>query len=501
MVSRSGRNSPSRVPYGTSPTPRLPRGRGRGYAGPAMNTTLQALPLLLLLGLLGSGRVAPVPACLVALAAALPGIATVLPPGLSLPAFLLAETPRALFLGALPVAILSGGLLFSLVAAPRAEAVVATPRRAYLTVLAGSFVESVTGFAVGAVFTLSALRAMGIRGVPAGGLAILSLWLAPWGGLGPGLALGAALAHRPLDEVSAVSALPHAVWLMTAMPVLWALLVRAGLAVPRRERLVQFGLQAALAGLVALGAQVLPGEVVAVVATGTVLVPSLWSLAPPRDAAARRRAVEAAGPWALLAALLLLGRLWHAAPAWQPFPGLPPVPVTHVAVVLWAVSLGFLAFRADAVPRLREMLSRMPRPAAAMMLYVLLGRWLAGSGVATALAASIAAGLGPLAPYAIPPLGMLGGVVTGSNVGAAAAMMPVQAGLGAAAGLPPWLAPGLQNFAGGAGAPFSFAATAIVCGLLADGTRPPDLWRALAPLMLSLLAIGWAAVAILPILK
>ncbi|MBP0445192.1 L-lactate permease [Roseomonas sp. SSH11] len=463
-----------------------------------MDTFLQALPLLLLLTLLGSGRVAPAPACLIALTASLPGIATVLPPELTLSRFLASETARAAYLGALPVAILSGGLLFSLVAAPRAGGPVPpSPRRAYLTILAGSFVESVTGFGVGAVVTLGGLRSMGITGVPAGGMAVLSMWLAPWGGLGPGLALGAALAGRPLAETSLVTAIPHSAWLLVAPPVLWSLLRRAGLPVPARERLVQFGLQLALAALVLLGARFLPAETVGLVASGAVLLPALWWFAPPRDAQGWERALSMIGPWALLTLCLLLARSWHAAPAWQPFPGLPALPVTHVAVVLWAVSLLFLAFRADALARLHETLTRMRRPGMAMMLYVLLGRWIAGSGVAAALAHAIAAGLGPLAPYAIPPLGMLGGVVTGSNVGAASAMMPLQASLGIAAGLPPWLAPGLNNSAGSAGASFSFAATALICGLLADGTRPPAIWRAVLPLIIAVPLIGWATVAVL----
>lgn len=463
-----------------------------------MDMILQALPLLLLLALLSSGRVSPVPACLIALAASLPGIAVSLPPGLPLPRFLATETLRAAFLGALPVATLSGGLLFSLVAAPRAAGPVApSPRRAYLTVLAGSFVECVTGFGVGAVFALASLRAMGIGGVTAGGLGILSLWLAPWGGLGPGLALGAALAHRPMAEVSFVTAMPHAVWLMVAPPVIWSLLARAGMTVPRGERLAQLGLQGSLAALVLLVGRVVPPETVGVVASGAVLLPALWSLAPPRDSAARQRALAVVGPWALLTACLLLARSWHGAPAWRPFADLPALPITHVAIVLWAVSLGFHLARRGNPARLREAMVRMRRPAGAMMLYVLLGRWLAGSGAATGLAQGIAAGLGPLAPYAIPPLGLIGGIVTGSNVGAASAMMPVQADLGLAAGLPPWLAPGIQNFTGGAGATFSFAVTALICGLLADGTRPPALWRGVLPALIAVPVIGWAAVAIL----
>jgi lactate permease len=463
-----------------------------------MVTFLQALPLVLLMALLGSGRVTPIPACLLALVTSLPGIAAALPPGLPLRNFLVLETLRAGFLGILPVATLSGGLLFSMAAAPHAtEPVPPSARRAYLVILAGSFVESVTGFGVGAVFTLGGLRAMGIGGAPAGAMALFGLWLAPWGGLGPGMALGAALAHRPVAEMSLVTALPHSIWLLTIPPVLWMLLRRAGIEVPRAERLAQMGLQAAVSALVLLAARFMPAETVGVVAAGGVLLPALWHLAPPRDSAARQRALASIGPWVLLTACLLLARSWQGAPAWQPFADLPGLPITHVAVVLWTVSLGFLAFRTGGLFRLRDALSRMRRPAGAMILYVLLGRWLAGSGVAAALAGTIAASLGSWAPYAVPPLGFLGGMVTGSNVGAASAVMPVQAGLGLVAGLPPWLAPGIHNFAGGAGAVFSFAMTAMVCGLLADGTRPPALWRATLPVMLSVLLTGWGAVAIL----
>jgi lactate permease len=105
--------------------------------------------------------------------------------------------------------------------------------------------------------------------------------------------------------------------------------------------------------------------------------------------------------------------------------------------------------------------------------------------------------MGPLAPYAIPVLGLAAGMVTGSNVGANAALMPVQVGLGQASGLAAPLAPGVHNFAGGAGAGMSFGVTAMLCALLADGTRPPQLWRLLAPSMAMVLLLGWAAVALL----
>jgi lactate permease len=142
-------------------------------------------------------------------------------------------------------------------------------------------------------------------------------------------------------------------------------------------------------------------------------------------------------------------------------------------------------------------LRRAARPAAVLLLYVLLARWMAGSGATGALASAAAGALGAAAPYAVPVLGLAGGMVTGSNVGSNAALMPVQKALGLAAGLPPLLAPAVHNFAGAAGAGMSFGVTAMVCGLLSDGTRPRQVWRLLVPSMLAVILVGWAAMALL----
>mgnify|MGYP006952625926 CR=1 FL=1 len=76
-------------------------------------------------------------------------------------------------------------------------------------------------------------------------------------------------------------------------------------------------------------------------------------------------------------------------------------------------------------------------------------------------------------------------------------LMPVQAALGRASGLPEALAPGVHNFAGGAGAGMSVGVLAMLCGLLADGTRPGRVWRLLAPSMMLVVLLGCAAVWLL----
>lgn len=465
----------------------------------------QALPLLLLVGLLLSGRAGPIAAVAVALVAAIPAVLASLPGGpAELPGFLAEETLRGAFLASQPIGVVVGGLLFHTAVTareapgPAARTEAPPARRVFVaTLLMGTFMESVTGFAVGAVFALSALRGMGLAGAPAGAMALLSLSLVPWGGLGPGTALGAALIGMPPQLVAQVAAWPNAAWLVLLGPVLWRLCAATGVPVPAEERLAQTAILMVMAALLVLANHFLPFEIAGIAASGPPLLWALWRLHPPRTAAERDRAIRALSPYLALTATLLLARLWRDAPAARPFADLPAFAITHVAVVLWVVSAALLVARATPWTAVRGALRRALRPAAAMLLYVVLARWLAGSGAAGALAASAAAALGPLAPFAVPPLGLLSGIVTGSNVGSNAALMPVQYGLGQAAGLPAWLAPGVHNFAGAAGAGMSFGVVALICGLLADGTRPVQLWRLLAPSLAAVLFLGWAMVALL----
>ncbi|GAA0591556.1 hypothetical protein GCM10009416_32480 [Craurococcus roseus] len=458
---------------------------------------LQSLPLLVLLVLLGTGRAGPVGACLVALAVAAPAALVSLPAGASLPRFLVEEALRGAFLAAQPVGVVAGGLLFHAAVSGhgRAEARPATAARVFaVTLPMGAFLESVTGFAVGAVFALGALRGMGIGGAVAAALSLQALVLVPWGGLGPGTALGAVLAGLPAQEVALVAAWPNAAWLVLLGPVLWSLSARAGVPVPPREKAAQLAMLAVIAVLLVLCNLFLPFEVAGILATGPVVVWALWRADPPRDPAA---ALAAAAPYLLLTACLLLARLWAGAPAFKPYADLPGFPLTHVAVVLWLVSAALLLRLPNGPARAEAALRRAARPALAMLLYVVFGRVLAGSGVAAALASAAAGALGPLAPYAVAPMALLSGIVTGSNVGSNAALMPVQAALGRASGLPEALAPGVHNFAGGAGAGMSVGVLAMLCGLLADGTRPGQVWRLLAPSMALVVLLGCAAVWLL----
>jgi lactate permease len=459
---------------------------------------LQAAPLLLLVGLLVSGRATPVPAVLAALALLLPAVLLSLPAGTAPLPFLTEQTLRGAYLAAMPIGVVTGGLLFHAAVTRDAEAAPTAPdpRRIFVaTLLAGTFLESVTGFAVGAVFALSSLRAMGLRGAPAGAMALLALCLVPWGALGPGTALAAALTGIPAQDIAAMTALPNAAWILLLGPVLWRLCAAAGVEVPPRERLVQAATLLVMAALLVGLHAILPFEAIGIVAPGVPLLALLWRLDPPRGAEGWRRAGRRLFPYLALTVALLAGRGWTGAPAWAPFADLPALPISHVAVILWLAAGILLLRRPDGAAVARNALARAKRPAIAMLLYVIMARWMAGSGIAAGLAGAVADGLGPAAPYAVPVLGLAAGVVTGSNVGSTSALMAVQQALGEAAGMPPMLAPVLHNFAGPAGAGMSFAVTALVCGLLADGTKPAQVWRLLAPSFAAVVLIGWICVA------
>jgi lactate permease len=466
-----------------------------------MILALQALPLALLIGLLFSGRVAPVPAVLAALATAIPAAFVSLPGAVTLPGFLGEQMLRGAYLALQPMGVVLAGLLFHAAVSETektGQASTATPRRIFIaTLLLGCFLESVTGFGVGAIFALASLRGMGILGAPAGAMALLALCLIPWGGLGPGTLLGAALIGLPAQNIASLTALPNAVWLLALGPVLWRLCRAAGIAVPRAEKGAQLGYLMMVALLLVFCHQLMPFEVIGIVATGLPLIFALWRLDPPRDGVAWQRAAARLSPYAFLTLALLLARAVPNPPAWRPFVDLPAFPLTHVSLVLGAVALLLLARRSGAMALAQGALKRGARPALIMLLYVLLARWMGESGATASLAREAAAVLGPLAPYAVPPLGLMAGMVTGTNVGSNAAMMPVQYKLGLAAGLPPMLAPGVHNFAGAAGAGMSFAVTAMICGLLADGTRPAALWRLLWPSLALVLVIGWGAMGFL----
>jgi len=461
---------------------------------------LEALPLLLLIGLLASGRVPPPVAAAAALVAALPAIAVILPAGTTLPGFLLRASLEGAWLAAQPIAVVTAGLLFhGAVAEPDAGGrPVAADRKMLFSVafLAGPFLESVTGFAVGVVFALGTLRRAGLSGAPSVCVGLFALLLVPWGGLGPGTFLGAALAGVDVLAMARFNAVLTAAWLFAMLALFWRLAEALALPGGAATRIAESGWIAAQGALLIGAHTVLPVELCGIAATGPLLL--LRHRDRFADAAARRAAI----PYLVLTAALLGTRLlpglgpWLGGHSLRPFAGLPGFPLNHVSIVLVAVAAGLMTRRTSPVAIARGALGRARRPALAMLLFVVFARWLAASGIAASLAGSLAGAAGPFAPFTAPLLATAAGFFIGTNVGSNSATMPLVAALSAGTTLPPALLPAIQNFCGSAAVLLAPPVIALAIGIAGEAIAPRAIWRLIWPLAPAAIAVAWAAIAL-----
>lgn len=465
---------------------------------------VQAAPLAAIVLLLASGRADPLRAVVVALLLAVPAAAVSLPPGTALAPLLAEEAARGAFLALQPIAVTLAGLVFHGAVAARGRdgaggGAAGHARLFTVCLLLGPFFETVTGFGVGAVFALGDLHALGVTGPAGAALSLFSQVLIPWGGLGPGTLLGAALAGVSLRALGAWNAALSAAWLVALLPVFWRLAAEAGLPPSRRDRIE------AAATMLALGALLIAANLFA-----TVEVAGLLALGPPllwqvRHRILRPGAMRAAAPYLALSAVLLASRLVPGAAATltsaavlRPWPDLPGFALLHQpGMLLGAVGLGVLATVKGRRAILRNALARGARPAALMLGYVVLARLVGGSGAAAALARALAAAAGPALPLVVPLLGAAGGFFAATNVGSNSILMPVVAALPLS--LPPAFAAAVQNFTGSAFcviAPMRLAATAA---LAADGTSPGAIGRRLRAAGAAAVAVAWIATGALAV--
>ena len=458
---------------------------------------LQALPLISLVLLLASGRAGPFIACGAALIASLPAIVTAIGVA-AVPIFVAVRTTEAVWLALPPLGIVLGGLLFHAAVRrppPREQSRDAIGSAFVAAFLLGPFAESVTGFGVGMVFAIGALRQAGFAGAYAAGIGLISQALIEWGGLGPGTALGAALAGTPAQDVAAQNAVQAAVWFVLLLPLFWRIAAHSGHPVPAARRPAQVAWVASVGVLLIVAAHLLPWEVSRLLATGIVLCVRLLRDDLPQDRQAMRRTMVIAGPYLLLTTMLLATRLWHGAPCLKPYSEFPPIGLDHPMVALWVAALLVAVARGVSASELKAALLHGRRPALAILIYVILARWLFGAGVPHALASALERGFGGFAPFAAPFVGAASGFVAGTNVGSNSTAMTLQAELGKLYGLDPVLLPSVQNFVGASVILLSPQINAVA-GSLAGESRISRIWRLMWPVAPIAIAIGLASVAI-----
>jgi lactate permease len=467
---------------------------------------LSVAPLLVLVGLLASGRAGPLVAVLAGIAATFPSFLAVLPEDAGVASTVLVRVVEAAWLAFTPVGIVIGGLLFHAAVAReetaiRDEATTRDPGRLLTIVFfLGPFLESVTGFGVGVVFAASALRRAGFAAAPLAAFALFALMIIPWGGLGPGTALGAALAGVDPRAVGIANSFLSALFLLAMVPLFWRVAAASGQPVPASARPGQLGAVACVGLMLIAANRVLPWEVAGIVATGPLLGWRLWRADPPRGPEGRRRALSAALPYLALTSVLLGLRLATFLPAVAPFPGLPAIGLGSPMVALVGVASLFLLRRHDGGRVAVAALRRARRPVLVIFLYVVFSRLLVGAGIPGRLAEALAAAFGSFAPYTSPLLAAASGFVIGTNVGANSTMMPLQATLGRIAGFAPVLLPAVQNFSASACMVMAPQNVAIALAVGADGrgaaSRPAAVWRLLWPVAPIAIAIGLIGIVV-----
>lgn len=475
------------------------------------------LPLLLVLGLLASGRASALVAGLAGLAATLlAAVALVLPargPAALAPLFA-RETAAGTWLAWHVIAIIASGMFFHRCLQARAAArqahddggLAATPRRLWaVCFLVAPFAESVTGFGVGYIIALGALARLGIGGLPALLLGLFSQSLVPWGALAIGTTVGATLAGVTVNQLgvgSAILQVPvHALYLV----LYWRIARAAGQPVPTAQKADDVAWTAALLGLVLLFNLYSDVEIAGAAATALLL--ALRFLRDERPDGARLAAtLRAHAPYVALTLALCATRLVPPLRDFlKPLGAVKPFADQPAFAPLYAPGFWLVMVGAVAAWRARAPLARIVadtgrgawRACTVTLLFVVMAEFYVGTGMAQSIAEALRAGAGRGAATAVPLFAAAGGFLTGGGAAANAMLMPMVTALAQALAIDPaWIA-AVQNSVCTNLTMLSPIRVSMGAAILALGLPEAVLYRHAWPLALPPLLAGLGAVLVL----
>ncbi len=469
-----------------------------------MTTLLYLAPIALVIGLIASGRVPLIGAALAGLAATLPAAFVALEPGQAFSGFVLQESLKGLWLAWHAVSVILAGLVLHHAAQREEHAGSATAdtadrhAQAYrLCFLAGPFVESAVGFGIGYAVTIIGLRRLGTPMHGAVALGYLSQMLVPWGALAIGSVIGASLGNLPLIELGSNSALLMPPFLLALLGWLWWWSHRLGFGFSLKAALRDLVFTLLLAGLL-IGAN-LAGAVDAagVFATGALLALAYL----PALLRAPMTLLRPALPYLLLVAVLLFTRLMPGISGWlqataviAPFPELPDFPLLYHPAMLLLLVAALHAIGSGRMMAAGAILGASWRSGriavASTVVFLVMARLFATSGMATALAESWQAVAGDAALLATPAFAALAGGMTGSNTASNSLMLPMQAALAGSVGASIAWTSALQNVMGSLFTSFFPGKVALACAFAGWAGGERQAYRTMLPLGLILLPIG-----------
>jgi lactate permease len=469
-----------------------------------MPTILALLPFLLVLGLLASGRAG-------ALTAGIAGLAvTILVSGAPLP-LLAREIPAGLWLSLQVIAIIATGIFFHRCQQARGadtagKPLEATPRRLWaVCFLIAPFGESVTGFGVGYMIALAALRRLGLTGLPALLLGLYSQSLVPWGALAIGTTVGATLAGLTPNQLgvsSAVLQVPiHALYLL----LYWRFAREAGVRVPLAQKLDDVAWTVALLGLVWLANRYGDVEIAGAAPTALLAALRFWRDERP-DASRVRAALRINAPYVALTIALCATRLVPPLrdalkPLWafKPYDNQPAFAPLY-APGFWLLSIGLVVIvtaRASLASIVAKTAKAAWRSCAVTVVFVLMAELYVGSGMAQQIAEAMRATVGHGAATAVPLFAGVGGFLTGGGSAANAMLMPMVTALARTLALDAgWIA-AIQNSVCTNLTMLSPIRVSMGAAILSLVASDAVLYRRAWPLAVPPLAVGVAAVALL----
>lgn len=462
---------------------------------------------MLVLGLLASGRASALVAGLCGLAAAL--LVAVMHTPTS-PVRLLHEAGIGLWLSWLVVSIIVAGMFFhrcvqaSAVGASNSPRPLTADRLWSVCFLLAPFAESVTGFGVGYIIALAALKRMGIGGLHALQLGLFSQSLVPWGALAIGTLVGAALADLTPNELGLRCALLQGPIHLLYLLIYWRMAGAAGVLISARQKFDDLVWTLALIGLLGLANAWTDVEIAAAAPTAALLALRYWRDERP-DARGALDALRAHAPYVALTVALCATRLiaplratlkslWAVSP-YEGQPAFAPI----YAPAFWLVCIGLLVLMRSAQPLLpvaRQTLLGAWRAVAVTMAFLVMAQIYVGAGLAATLADALRQSAGQAAVGGVPVFSAVAGFLTGSGAASNAMLMPMVSALALA--LPAdgaWLA-AVQNTVCTNLSMLSPIRVSMGTAILGLSASEHLLYRRAWPLALPALIVGLIAAAI-----
>ena len=478
-----------------------------------MITFAALIPLLLVFGLLASGRATALMAGLTGLVATMLAAAWIGPDGTgsgSWAALMVREIPAGLWLSWQVLAIIVTGVFFHRANQTRlvdaGRALDATPRRLWsVCFLLAPFAEAVTGFGVGYIIALAALRRLGLGGVPMLVLGLYSQSLVPWGALATGTTVGATLAGLTPNALGLGSALLqvpiHAFYLL----LYWRFARQAGVPVPAIQKIDDVGWTALLLALVWLANRHTDVEIAGAAPLAALLALRFWRDERP-GLADLRAALHRNAPYVALTVALCATRLVPPLrdllrPLWalKPYDNQPAFAPLY-APGFWLISIGLVVLftaRASIGRTVADTARGAWRSCAVTLAFVVMAELYVGSGMAQQIAEALRSVAGRGAALSVPLFAGVGGFLTGGGSAGNAMLMPMVTALARAVAVDPaWIA-AVQNSVCTNLTMLSPIRVSMGIGLLGHAVSDAELYRRAWPLALPPLLVGVAAIALL----